>query len=63
MYGYDVDEFTDAYDAFVILYNGMAWNFYSLEHFVEFLKWLPEADAFLIDACAREYADEFHNAN
>ena len=59
MYGYDKDEFTDAYDAFVGMYRACQWNWGTPEHFAEFLKWLPEADHTLIDACTREYIQEF----
>lgn len=57
MYGYDKDEFTDAYDSFVYLFHGL--GFYTLPEYVEFLVWLPEADHNLIGACVQEYMAEF----
>ena len=57
MYGYDVDEFTDAYDSFIYLFHGL--GFYTLEEYCAFLTDLPNADVFLITACIHEYQNEF----
>jgi len=58
MYGYDVDEFTDAYNEFVKWTKDTRTTL-TLAELITHLHSLPETDHFLLEACAREYADEF----
>ena len=58
MYGYDTDEFTDAHNEFCKWYKDTRTHL-SLSQLIEWLHTFPETDAFLLEACAREFADEF----